>query len=117
MVSAPDAPFAEPPGAPEAGGPGVALAPHFLGAEPAIQIERREKVANHFTHLIDADPDGSRRNLPGRREVVYRGLWPGISVPDAGDLRIEVLVRPAAVPPAVRLAYTGVEGLVVTMDT
>jgi hypothetical protein len=96
---------------------GAMLSLRFVRANPGVKLEARTKLAGKVNYLIGRDPAKWRTGLPTYRELVYRGLWPGIDLHvrgEAGRLKYEFRVRPGADPSRVRLAYQGAQGLSVT---
>lgn len=93
---------------------GEALALRFLGANPGVKLEARAKLAGKVNYLIGRDPARWRARLPTYRELVYRGLWPGIDLHlrgEPGRLEYEFRLRPGADPSRIRLAYLGARGV------
>src|SRR5712692_7686155 len=92
----------------------MALALHFLGANPAARPEGAREQAAKVNFLTGNDPAKWHTGLSTYQEVVYPELWPGIDLvfrQAGGRLKYELVVQPGARVEAIRLAYRSVEGV------
>jgi hypothetical protein len=93
---------------------GAAHALHFVGASPAVVLQARGRLAGTVNYMVGANRAKWHTGLPSYREVVYRGLWPGIDMTvrgRGGALKYEFLVRAGARVGDIRLAYRGAKSL------
>ena len=93
---------------------GLALRLAFLGASSSAPITGAGRGPGRLSYLIGNDPARWQRNLPTYREVVYRGLWPGVDLAvrgRGGQLKYEFRLAPGADPARIRPAYHGQERL------
>jgi Beta-propeller repeat len=93
---------------------GLALRLAFLDANPEATLSGGERSPGRVNYLIGNDASRWQQNLPTYREVVYRGLWPGINMAvrgRGGQLKYEFRLAPGADPGRIRLAYRGQERL------
>ena len=89
---------------------GLALRLRFVGANPNPPISGARPASGKVNYLVGDDPARWRTNLPTYGELVYRDLWPGVSMGvrgREGALKYEFRVRPGADPARIRLAYRG----------
>ncbi|WP_217697922.1 Ig-like domain-containing protein, partial [Sinomonas mesophila] len=90
---------------------GHALELGFLGSSPDATLEVSEPAPGTVNYLAAGE---NHTNLPTYKQVVYRGLWPGIDMIFAGrdgTLKYEFHVAPGADPSDIRLSYAGADGL------
>jgi len=91
----------------------LSLQLRFVGANPDVRLEANDRGAGTFNYLV-GDKSAWVRGLPTYRELAYRNLWPGIDLlfrGRGGTLKYEFHVAPGADVRAIRLAYTGAEGI------
>ena len=86
----------------------------LVGAQPSPVIEgsqQDEAVVNYF---IGNDPEKWHSSIPTYRELVYQGIYPNIDLRlygNQGSLSYDFIVEPGGDVGSIRLAYTGVDGL------
>jgi len=93
---------------------GAAIALRFLGGDPRVAPQARERLPGKVNYLVGADPARWHRGLSTYAQVVYRNLWPGVDLVfrgAGGRLKYELHVAPGASVSDIRLAYAGVSGL------
>ena len=98
---------------------GLALRLRFLGANASPTLSGVRRSAGRVNYLIGNDSARWQTNLPPYREVVYRGLWPGIDLAVGGGdgrLKYEFRLAPGADPNRIRLRYRGQERLALARD-
>ncbi len=92
---------------------GLALRLRFAGADPRAALEAARRDGGTLNALL-GDRSRSKRSLPTSRELVYRGLWPGIDLVfrgRGGTLKYEFHVAAGADVRAIALAYDGARRL------
>lgn len=93
----------------------LALSP--VQPEKGLKIRGTEKQKATVNFFRGNDPAKWRRDLPTYAGVVYENLWSGIDWHVAGKgktLKYEFVVKPGADPRQIKLAYQGVERLVLS---
>jgi len=88
----------------------------FLGANKSPVIEGRDKDKAIVNYFIGNDPEKWHSNIPTYREVVYKDIYPGIDLRlygKEGLLEYEFVVEPGASVAEIRLAYDGVDSVVI----
>ncbi|WP_368936918.1 SBBP repeat-containing protein [Bacillus sp. SH8-8] len=93
---------------------GIALALHFLDANPDVRIEGQSQSYGKINYFKGNDPAKWIRNLSTYKKVVYRDLWPGVDLvfySRNGQLKYEFVVHPGANNKDIRLMYRGTNGL------
>jgi hypothetical protein len=98
---------------------GVTLELRFIGANPGVELQGRQRADEQVSYLRGSDPARWHTALPTFQEIVYRELWPGVDVAvrgGRGELKYEFRVRPGAAIDDIRLAYRGADGLTVDPD-
>jgi Beta-propeller repeat len=94
----------------EPGLEGAALAMQFPGASPRVSMAGRRNEPGRVNCFAGKDPPHWRTGLTAYREVVYRGLWPGVDLVFRGaadQMDCELDLRPGARLDQIRLAYYG----------
>jgi hypothetical protein len=97
---------------------GLALYLKFIGANYTIP-EGRLESGGKVNYFVGSDPANWLTGLPAYGEIVYRDLWPHIDLvfrEQAGELKYEFIAHPNADINNIRLAYSGVEELVLDED-
>jgi hypothetical protein len=93
---------------------GLTLRLRFLGANPEPAIVGARPGTGKVNFLVGDDPAKWRTNLTTYRELVYRDLWPGVSMHVRGgqrSLKYEFRLKPGGDPSRIRLAYRGQDRL------
>ena len=86
---------------------GVALRLRFLDANPDPAIVGARPAGGKVNYLVGDDPAEWRRSIPTYGELVYRDLWPGVSMhvrSGEGTLKYEFRVQRGVDPSRIRLA-------------
>jgi Beta-propeller repeat len=92
----------------------IALRLRFLEASTTPRIAAARRDSGRVNYLLGRNPDHWQTNLRSYREIVYRGLWPGVDLRmrgGGGKLEYEFRLAPGADPGRVRLAYRGQDRL------
>jgi hypothetical protein len=90
---------------------GAAVAIDFVGARAGVAPQARRRMSGKANFFLAQDSAAWRTAEPVYREILYRGLYPGIDLVyggSAGRLKAEFHVAPHADPSLIRLHYTGV---------
>jgi hypothetical protein len=93
---------------------GVAVGVRFVGADPDVRIEARDRLPGVVNYLVGSDPSRWRRGVPTYGEVVYHDLWPAVDAVFHGgnsQLDYEFVVRPGGRLSDIRFAYEGANGV------
>src|SRR4051812_41787597 len=96
----------------------LALGLRFVGGDPAAEPVGSDRLAGEVNYLT-GDAATTHANVPRYAAVRYPALWPGVDLSvrtQDGVLKYEFLVHPGGRPDAIRLAYTGADGLAVGGD-
>jgi len=93
--------------------PATLLRIRFPGAQ-WVRPEGRLMLPHRTNYLVGNDPALWARGARSFREVVYKGLYPGIDLvyrPSGSGLKYEFLVRPGGDPSQIAISYDGADGL------
>jgi hypothetical protein len=96
---------------------GVTLSLRFLGKNPLVGVEGKERAPGEVNYFRGNNPSRWLTQLPRYAQVVYHELWPGVDLMlcgQAGELKYEFRLEPGARLADLRLAYAGAAGL--TLD-
>jgi hypothetical protein len=83
----------------------------FQGGRNDSIIEEGELAGAHANYLRGADPSRWVTDLPMLKSIVYRDVWPGISVrfkAEDSHAKAEYIVDPGASPAEIRLKFDGI---------
>lgn len=87
-----------------------------VGADPAVRGEGVNRLPGQVNYLNGPDPAGWHRHLPSYARVRYSEVYPGVELAfhgDQGELEYDFVVAPGVDPGAIRLRFSGIEGLTV----
>ncbi|GIM46468.1 hypothetical protein DNHGIG_20170 [Collibacillus ludicampi] len=93
---------------------GIALALHFLNANPVVIPEGKHEGTGKVNYLIGNEPSKWHTNLSTYHEVVYQGLWKGVDLVFQGwngQLKYTFVVQPGTHPDVIQLFYRGADDL------
>lgn len=95
-------------------GQAEAVTTSLVGANPAATATALDRLPGVSNYLISNDPSRWHTNVPNFGTVAYHGVYPGIDVVYYGNqrqLEYDFVITPGADPSAVRLAFTGIQGI------
>jgi hypothetical protein len=87
----------------------------FVGAVKGVKPVGEDETGAVVSYFKGKQKD-RKAGLPTYSKIIYRDLWPGIDLVYHGTvnrLKYEFVVHPGADPASIRLAYRGVDGLLV----
>jgi hypothetical protein len=90
----------------------------FSDPDPGAALEGAEELPGKINYFI-GDRENWRTSIPTYREVVYRGLYPGIDLVcrlEGANIRYRWTVSPGADPGRIKFSYSGVDGLEINPD-
>ncbi|MBI2876397.1 MAG: SBBP repeat-containing protein [Candidatus Tectomicrobia bacterium] len=93
-------------------GLGTMLRMHFLGAQPAPQMEGILPLPGKSHYFLGDDSSQWRTGVPHYARVKYRGIYPGIDLVFYGkhrQLEYDFIVAPGVDPKAIRLGFEGTD--------
>ena len=95
---------------------GKTIAMRFVGAEPRTALRPVEKKLPGITSYLVGDEGDWIRGVPNYASVRYASVYPGIDAVFHGEpkaLEYDFVLRPGADPDRIRIAFEGVERLVI----
>jgi hypothetical protein len=104
------------PAASAAAGAADVLGMQLVGANPDPQVTGLDELPGKSNYLIGNDPSRWHTNVANYGRVAYAGVYPGINLVYYGQqrqLEYDFQVAAGADPGQIRLAFTGVTGIVV----
>lgn len=90
----------------------------FSDPDPGAALEGEKELPGKINYFI-GDRENWRTSIPTYREVVYRGLYPGIDLAcrlEGANIRYRWTVSPGADPGRIKFSYSGVDGLEINPD-
>lgn len=97
--------------------PASVMRMHMVGANPKAKIRGVGGARGRTNYLVGRDRSKWLRDIPNYDRIRYEGIYGGIDLEYYGnqqELEHDFVVKPGADPKAIRLAYEGVKGAVVT---
>jgi hypothetical protein len=91
---------------------GCAVWLEFGNANPSPIIEARGELPGRYNYFLGNNPDGWRTDVPAYSEIVYHGLWPGVSLAyrmDKGRLVYRIFGTSEADPSQVHITCHGAD--------
>ncbi|MDP8234980.1 MAG: hypothetical protein P9M08_01210 [Candidatus Erginobacter occultus] len=90
----------------------------FSDPDPEAALEGAKELPGKINYFI-GDRENWRTSIPTYREVVYRGIYPGINLVcrlEGANIRYRCTVSPGADPGRIKFSYSGVDGLEINPD-
>ncbi len=90
-----------------------------VGANAAARVTGEEQLPGRAHYFVGKDPARWRTNIPTYSKVHYSDIYPGIDLifyGAQGQLEYDFVIAPGADPRAVRLRFTGADGLSLDRD-
>ena len=84
----------------------------FESANPSPLVEAREKLDTEYNFFLGNDPTRWRTGVPVYCEVIYRDLWPGLSLifrEEAGGLSYEIVAESGVTLNQMNFSYAGAD--------
>src|SRR5262249_1684762 len=95
-------------------GPAAVLRMRFVDANSGVDVIGLNRVAGHSNYFVGQDPRAWLTDIVNYAKAEYRGVYPGTDLifhGEDGRLEYDFLIAPKSDPRAIRLSFSGAEGI------